>query len=57
MSAYLEPYLVLIINNYSTYYLKELQKLYNAHSIVFLYLLLYSSNYNSIKQSFTALKA
>jgi transposase len=57
MSAYLGPCSVLVIDNHSTHYLEELQELYDVHSIVLLYLLLYSPDYNLIKQSFTALKA
>jgi transposase len=57
ISAYLEPCSVLIINNHSTHHLEELQELCDARGIVLLYLPPYSPDYNSIKQSFTALKA
>jgi transposase len=55
--VYLEPCSVLVMNNHSTYYSEELQKLCDARGIVLLYLLPYSPDYNSIKQSFAALKA
>jgi len=54
---YLEPCLVLILNNASIYKLAQLQELYKQHGVKLKFLPLYSPDYNPIEATFGNIKA
>ena len=57
MNLFLKLRLVLILDNINSYLFKDLTTIYKEAGIRLKYLPLYLSDYNLIKESFSALKA